>query len=93
MNPTIPITIQIAGRDYRIKTEAADEAIVRQRIEEINEKIQEFRKNFAGKDMQDYLSMTLLWFATEQKKGDNPAANSDLQAAIHDLEALLNAKK
>jgi hypothetical protein len=33
----------------------------------INDKITEFKTNFAGKDMQDYVSMALLWFATEQK--------------------------
>ena len=37
-------------------------------IKTINEKIVEFKTNFAGKDMQDYVSMVLLWYATEQQK-------------------------
>jgi cell division protein ZapA len=32
----------------------------------INEKILEFRTLFAGKDMQDYIAMVIIWFATEQ---------------------------
>jgi hypothetical protein len=34
----------------------------------INDKITEFKTNLAGKDMQDYVSMVLLWFATEQNQ-------------------------
>ena len=34
----------------------------------MNEKIVDYKTNFAGKDMQDYVSMVLLWYATEQQK-------------------------
>jgi cell division protein ZapA len=40
--------------------------MVRKTANLINEKITEFRTKFAGKDMQDYVSMVLLWFATDQ---------------------------
>ena len=32
----------------------------------INNKLIEFKTNFAGKDMQDYIAMVLIWLATEQ---------------------------
>ena len=64
----IPITIVIADRNYRLKINPSDEEKVRKTIKTINEKIIEFRSNFAGKDMQDYVSMVLLWFATEVQK-------------------------
>lgn len=67
MPELIPVNIVIADRSYRLKIEAADEEMVRKTANLINDKITEFRTHFAGKDMQDYVSMVLLWFATDNK--------------------------
>lgn len=64
----IPINIIVADRSYRLKIEAGDEEMVRKTLKMINEKIIDYKTNFAGKDMQDYVAMVLLWFATEQQK-------------------------
>lgn len=64
----IPINIVVADRSYRLKIQAEDEEMVRGTIKKLNEKILDYKTNFAGKDMQDYVSMVLLWFATEQQK-------------------------
>jgi len=64
----IPINIIVADRSYRLKIEPEDEEIVRKTLKVINEKIVEYKTYFAGKDMQDYVAMVLLWFATEQTK-------------------------
>ena len=53
----------------------------------INDKILEFKTNFAGKDMQDYISMVLLWFVTEQQAGN--FNESGISEALNDLESLL----
>ncbi len=66
MTELIPVNIVIADRSYRLRIEAADEEMVRKTANLINDKITEFRNNLAGKDMQDYVAMVLLWFATEQ---------------------------
>ena len=66
--PLIPVNIIVADRSYRLKIDPADEEMVRKTMKLINEKVIEFKTNFAGKDMQDYVSMVLLWFATEQQK-------------------------
>lgn len=63
----IPINIVLADRTFRLKVNPADEEVVRKTIKMLNEKILEFKTNFAGKDIQDYVSMVLLWFATEQQ--------------------------
>lgn len=68
MTELIPINVIIADRNYRLKIDPIDEEVVRKTVKLINEKIFEFRNKFAGKDMQDYVSMVLLWFATEQTK-------------------------
>lgn len=68
MSELLPVNILIADRSYRLKIEATDEEVLRKTAALINDKINEFKTNFAGKDMQDYVSMVLLWFATEQTK-------------------------
>ena len=61
----IPINIVIGDRSYRIKVNPADEEVVRKTVKTINEKIIEFKTQFAGKDMQDYIAMVLVWYATQ----------------------------
>jgi cell division protein ZapA len=62
----IPATIVIADRSYRIRIQSKDEEVVRKTVKTINDKIIEFKTQFAGKDMQDYVAMALVWYATEQ---------------------------
>ena len=64
-NQLIPINILIGDRSYRIKILPTDEELVRKTLKVINDKILEFRSQFAGKDMQDYISMVLIWYATQ----------------------------
>jgi hypothetical protein len=66
MNELIAISALIGDRTYRIKINPADEEVVRKTLKTINEKILEFKTLFAGKDMQDYIAMVLIWYATEQ---------------------------
>jgi len=68
MTELIPVNIVIADRTFRLKIQPEDEEMVRKTVKLINEKIVEFKTNFAGKDMQDYISMVLVWMATEQTK-------------------------
>ena len=77
MSELIPVNIVVADRTYRLKIEAEDEEMVRKTAQTINEKILEFRTSFAGKDMQDYLAMVLLWFTTEQKEHSQLALLAD----------------
>jgi cell division protein ZapA (FtsZ GTPase activity inhibitor) len=69
MDTLIPVTVVIGDRNYRIKIEPEDEEVVRKTVKTINDKIIEFKTHFAGKDMQDYVAMVLVWFATEQGSG------------------------
>lgn len=69
MNELIPINVVIADRSYRLRIHPKDEEVLRKTIKTINEKIVEFRSQFAGKDMQDYIAMVLMWYATEQNAG------------------------
>ncbi len=82
----IPVNILIADRTYRLKIEPADEEKLRKTVKFINEKIMEFKTNFAGKDMQDYISMAFLWFATEQS--DGAASKIDLADVAEKLQTI-----
>ncbi len=91
MAQLIPANVLIGDRTYRLKIESNDEEIVRKTIKIINEKIVEYKTNFAGKDMQDYISMVLLWFATEQNKiVPNWILEQNISEKILQIEKLLD---
>ena len=86
----IPINIIIADRSYRLKIASKDEEVVRRTIKTINEKIVEYKTGFAGKDMQDYVSMVLLWFATEQQKPASGEPSVEDEQKLTRIENLLD---
>lgn len=88
MQELIPINIVVGDRTYRIRVTAGDEASLRKTSKLINDKILEFKTNFAGKDMQDYISMVLLWFVTEQQSGS--IAEDEIGLSLKELESLLD---
>lgn len=83
----IPLNIVIGDRNYRIKILPSDEEVVRKTLKLINEKIIEFKTTFAGKDMQDYISMVLIWYATQPKENNTAILNNEL------IESLLKIEK
>ena len=80
MSELIPISALIGDRTFRIKVEPRNEEQVRRTLELINTKILEFKQQFAGKDMQDYLAMTLLWFATQPPAAPQSTTNASAQS-------------
>lgn len=85
--PLIPLNIVIGDRNYRIKILSSDEETVRKVLKTINDKIIEFKTQFAGKDMQDYVSMVLIWYATQAKENSSEILSNDI------LESLLKMEK
>lgn len=90
MDALIPINIVIGDRSYRIKVAPADEEVVRKTLKLINDKIVEFKTEFAGKDMQDYISMVVLWYATQQKSAMAVADSKSADDSLDRMEALLD---
>lgn len=90
MQALIPINIVIGDRTYRIKTSPADEETIRRTLKTINDKIIEFKTQFAGKDMQDYIAMVLIWFATQSKSDSNPALETEVLEALQKIEMQLD---
>lgn len=91
MQEMIPINIVIGDRTYRIRTAPQDEEVVRRTVRTINDKIIEFKTQFAGKDMQDYIAMVLIWFATQvsAQSGANALPDS-LAEKLKQMEAQID---
>jgi cell division protein ZapA len=88
----IPLNILIGDRSYRIKILPADEEKVRGTLKIINNKILEFRSQFAGKDMQDYIAMVLIWYATQpQIDVLNEATGKEFTEALEKIDKQLDA--
>lgn len=91
MNELIAISALIGDRTYRIKINPSDEEVVRITLKTINDKILEFKTLFAGKDMQDYVAMVLIWYATEQHAGAAASIEKlNLTEQLSSIEKLLD---
>jgi cell division protein ZapA len=87
----IPLNLVIGDRTYRVRIQPKDEEVVRKTVKTINEKIVEFKTAFAGKDMQDYIAMVLVWFATEQNAAISNQVNMDnVNSRLKTLEKLID---
>ena len=83
----IPLNILIGDRTYRIKSLAKDEEHIRKTLKTINDKILEFKTQFAGKDMQDYIAMVLIWYATQLNSSvNNDELEKQFSAALLKME-------
>ncbi|HEU0065303.1 MAG TPA: cell division protein ZapA [Flavisolibacter sp.] len=88
----IPLNLLIGDRNYRVRINPKDEEVVRKTVKTINEKLLEFKTMFAGKDMQDYIAMVLVWFATEQNAAISNQLNLGLVSSrLQTLEKILDS--
>ena len=90
-NDLIPLNLVIADRTYRIKIAPKDEEVVRRTAKTINDKLVEFKTAFAGKDLQDYIAMVLIWFATAQNAAISNEVNMDnVGGRLQTLEKMID---
>lgn len=82
----IPINIVIGDRTYRIRSLSKDEGVIRSTLKTINDKIIEFKTQFAGKDMQDYIAMVMIWYATQLTADNNPLLEKEMKDALEKME-------
>lgn len=86
----IPVNIVVGDRTYRVRIEPAHEEIVRRTVKVINDKLLEFKTNFAGKDMQDYIAMVVLWYATTAAENGGTSNAQEPSDQMNTLESLLD---
>src|SRR5215212_6589877 len=88
----IPLNLVIGDRTYRVRINPKDEEVVRKTVKTINDKMLEFKTHFAGKDMQDYIAMVLVWFATEQNAAISNQVNLDnVSSRLQTLEKVIDS--
>ncbi len=90
MQELIPVNIIVGDRSYRIKILPDDEESVRKTLKTINDKIIEFKTNFSGKDMQDYVAMVLLWYATEISTANSKTSTPEVFETLLKMEQQLD---
>jgi hypothetical protein len=90
MQELIPINVLIGDRTYRIKIEPQDEEVVRKTLKLINDKVIEYKTQFAGRDMQDYIAMVVLWYATQPAGEGLPEVNRSVLDALARMEQQLD---
>lgn len=86
----IAINVVVGDRTYRIRIEQSNEEIVRKTVKIINDKILEFKTNFAGKDMQDYIAMVVLWYATSAAENGATGLGADISEKLKSLETMID---
>ncbi len=92
MSELIPVNVVIGDRSYRLRIDPKDEEVLRKTVKTISEKILEYKTQFAGKDMQDYIAMVLLWFATEQNAATFHQVEKDsITRQLETIERLLES--
>ena len=77
---TISITVWLAGRSYRIRIKHDEESAVRKAVKIADEKVNEMRNSYAGKDDQDFMAMSLLAYASDSaiESFSNPLLQDEL---------------
>lgn len=82
------ITVNIAGRPYRMKVSSDEETNVREAANMINSKIAEFQKAYSANDNQDYLAMAALLYTSEFIKKES--AQETISDVIEDALSVID---
>lgn len=87
----IPVNLWLAGRSYRIRVAPSDEEAIRKAVKIADDKVQELRHHYAGKDDQDFLAMCLLMYATDNAiaSSNNPFIQNELKELIKKIDDAL----
>lgn len=89
---SVSITIKLLNRVYKIKVAPENEATVRSTANLINEKLADFKKQFPGRDEQDYLAMGLIDLMTSAagKKADLSTESKEIMEQLQFINNLLD---
>jgi len=91
MQNLISINLPVGDRSYRLKIKAEDEETVRKMAKKMNDQLNQFKSQYPGKDMQDYLAMSLLSFVTEEQPSNaQVAADHDTTTFLSRIEASID---
>jgi cell division protein ZapA len=94
MNDT-SITITIAGLNYHLKINAAEQDTVNQAVSYINEHVSNFEKQYPVKEKRDVLAMVSLQLTAEllKKQQQQSAEIHRLQTILDELNHMVESHK
>jgi cell division protein ZapA len=87
------IQITIAGRSYPINVKPEEEKALARIASEIESHMQYLRDNYAIKDNQDILAMTLLEYANRLETNKQEAGSEISIQMLSEVDALLDSLK
>lgn len=85
----LSITINIAGRQYRLKINSEDKTLFERAETELNKLMKEYAENFAYKDHQDLIAMVALQEAVSSIKNQNEVKEIEEKIEVK-LEHIIN---
>ena len=87
----ININIVIADRPYPLRIKPEEEERVRNAAKEINTRVKQFQNQYAAKDKQDYLAMSVLMYAVEAAgfRDKITIEDNSFVEKLNELDALL----
>src|ERR1043165_1821089 len=88
---TLSIQVWIAGRSYRIRIKPEEESAVRKAVKLADQKINELRTHYAGKDDQDFMAMCLLTYAADTaiESFNNPLLQEELNKLSKKIDRVI----
>jgi len=88
----LSVTINIAGRPYRLKTDICGKEIIEEASSRIEDSLRLFAKRHGRTDTQDLMAMVLLQHTVDQLKGDREihSASDRIAGQITMMEALIS---
>jgi len=95
MSQKVSIKVNIADRIFPLTVGAEEEVYVREAAKKLNDKINNYKKDFAVEDKQVLLSMCALEYATEVVKFESKSWIEDngVSKKINEISDLLNGDK
>ncbi len=90
---SLSIKVNIGGRTYPLTISRDEEEKIRKAAADINKNIDNLKKNYAVKDIQDLLAMTALEYATKSVGENDSVEYEKLTEAILKLNEDLSSIK
>ena len=87
----LSITVWLADRSYRLRIKPEEESAVRKAVKVADEKVNEMRAHYAGKDDQDFMAMSLLMYAADSaiESFNNPLLQQELNLMVSKIDKVL----
>jgi len=90
MDKKLSIKVNIADRYYPLKIDRNEEEKIRKAAKIINDTIFQYKSKYGDKDVQDFLSMVALQYATKaidfENTNDNTQIIQDIKDLTHELD-------